>query len=226
MISFLAHWFPNVTTNYSDFTISIVQTIEMIIITGIISFILSIILGVILTVTKQKGILQNLVIWNTLDKLINLFRSIPFIILIVALIPLTNLISGTAIGVKGSLFPLIVGITPFFTRQIESALASVSPGLIETGQAIGLSPFEIIKAIYLRQSLPDIIRMTTTTLVNLVGLTAIVGVVGGGGIGNYAIQYGYQQNEFDVTIACIIVLLLMVSVIQLSGTFLSNKTTH
>lgn len=226
MISVIEKWFPNVTMNASIFWNSVGQTFEMTIIVSVISFVISLILAIGLVVTKKDGILSQPTVWNVLDKMVNLFRSIPFIILIAALIPLTRLISGTAIGVQGTIFPLIVGITPFFTRQIESALNEVDTGLIEVGQVIGLSPFQIIRSVYLKESIPSIIRVTTITLVSLIGLTAIVGVVGGGGIGDFAIQYGYQQNQLDATYACIIILVVIVSVIQAIGTFFSRKLFH
>ncbi|KIS03585.1 methionine ABC transporter permease [Paucilactobacillus wasatchensis] len=218
--------FPNVVFNFPIFKTAIYQTLEMLAITGTISFIISVILGIILVVTKKDGILSNLIIWNILDKIINLFRSIPFIILIAALIPLTRIISGTAIGVKGTIFPLIVGIVPFFARQIESSLNELDEGLIESGQVMGLSPMQIIWSIYLKESISSMARVTTITIISLVGLTAIVGVVGGGGIGDFAIQYGYQQNEQDSTIACILVLLVIVTIVQIIGTLISRRATH
>ncbi|MHA8110367.1 methionine ABC transporter permease [Lactobacillaceae bacterium Melli_B4] len=222
----LNKYFPNVASNFPEFTQSIIETLEMVLIAGVISFVISLVLAVTLVITQPRGIAPNVVIWNIIDKLINLFRSIPFIILIVALIPLTTAISGTAIGVRGTIFPLIVGTTPFFTRQIEAALNDTDAGLIETGQAIGLTNFQIVKSIYLHESLSGLTRMTTTTIVSLIGLTAIVGVVGGGGIGNFAIQYGYQQNQFDVTLACIIVLLIIVTIVQILGTLISETLHH
>lgn len=198
----------------------------MVILSGLIAFIVSIFLAIILIITKRGGIKENFIFFNICDKLINLFRSIPFIILIVALIPLTTLISGTAIGVAGTIFPLVVGITPFFARQIESALNDIDPGLIETGKAIGLTNWQIVREIYLHEGIVSITRMTTTTIVSLIGLTAIVGVVGGGGLGNFAIQYGYQQNQFDVTLACIIVLLILVTIVQIIGTLIADILTR
>lgn len=222
----LNNYFPNVAQNWQAFTQSIQETVEMVILSGLIAFIVSIFLAIILIITKRGGIKENFIFFNILDKLINLFRSIPFIILIVALIPLTTLISGTAIGVAGTIFPLVVGITPFFARQIESALNDIDPGLIETGKAIGLTNWQIVKGIYLHEGIVSITRMTTTTIVSLIGLTAIVGVVGGGGLGNFAIQYGYQQNQFDVTLACIIVLLILVTIVQIIGTLIADILTR
>lgn len=217
---------PNVSQVMDEFYLSILQTLQMVFESGIISFIISLIIGILLVCTKKGAILENIFVFNLLDKLINLFRSIPFIILIAALIPLTRLISGTAVGVQGTIFPLIVGITPFFSRQIESALSEVDEGLVESGLAMGLSPFQIIISIYLKEGVPALARVTTITIISLIGLTAIVGVVGGGGIGDFAIRYGYQQNELDATYASIVVLLIFVSIVQIIGTLISKETTH
>lgn len=226
MQELLNHFFPNILLNQEIFFTAIYQTLEMVVISGIISFVISLFLAVVLVATKEEGVKANKIIWNILDKIINLFRSIPFIILIAALIPLTRLIAGTAIGVQGTIFPLIVGITPFFTRQIESALNETDAGLIETGKVIGLTPLQILWSVYLHESVASIARVTTITLVSLVGLTAIVGVVGGGGLGDFAIQYGYQLNQFDATIACVVALLVLVSIIQIFGTLVSKRATH
>ncbi|GAY78051.1 methionine ABC transporter permease protein [Sporolactobacillus inulinus] len=129
---------PNVSEVLGEFYLSIVQTLQMVFISGLISFVLSLIIGIVLVVTKKNGLLERPIIFNLFDKVINLFRSIPFIILIAALIPITRLISGTAVGVQGTLFPLVVGITPFFSRQIESALSEVDEGLVESGTAMGV----------------------------------------------------------------------------------------
>ncbi|GEB76309.1 methionine ABC transporter permease [Sporolactobacillus inulinus] len=217
---------PNVSEVLDEFYLSIIQTLQMVFISGLISFVLSLIIGIVLVVTKKNGLLERPIVFNLFDKVINLFRSIPFIILIAALIPITRLISGTAVGVQGTLFPLVVGITPFFSRQIESALSEVDEGLVESGTAMGLSPVQIIFSIYLKEGIASIVRVSTITMISLIGLTAIVGVVGGGGIGDFAIRYGYQMNQLDATYLSIIVLLIFVSIVQVLGTFLANKHTH
>lgn len=217
---------PNVSEKWPEFYLAILQTLQMLLISGMISFILGLLIGILLLVTKRGGILANPFIYPIFDKSINLLRSIPFVILIAALIPLTRMIVGSAIGTKGAIFPLIIGITPFFARQIESALSEVDPGLIESAVAMGLSPFEIIFSVYLREGIPSIARVTTITIVSLVGLTAIVGVVGGGGLGDFAIRYGYQRNQVDATYSSVIVLLLFVSVIEIIGNWFVKKTSH
>ena len=161
-----------------------------------------------------------------LDKVVNTCRSIPFIILLAAVIPLTRLIVGTALGTKGALVPLIIGTVPFFSRQIESALSELDQGLIEAAQSMGSSPIEIILRVYLKESIPNIVRATTITFISLVGLTAMAGSVGGGGLGDLAIRYGYQRYQTDVTFVTIIILLIIVNVIQGVGDFIIKKTTH
>lgn len=217
---------PNVVNKLPELGKSVVDTFYMIGISGGISFVFGLILGIILVVTKKGNILENKIVFNVLDKIINIFRSIPFIILLAAAIPLTRAIVGTAVGTKGALVPLVIGTVPFFTRQIESALSELDNGLIEAAQSMGSSPLEIIFRVYLKESIPNIIRATTITFISLVGLTAMAGSVGGGGLGDLAIRYGYQRFQNDVTFVTIIILLIIVNIIQGIGDFIIKKTTH
>ncbi|MGE5629946.1 MAG: methionine ABC transporter permease [Caulobacteraceae bacterium] len=217
---------PNVMTKVPELVKSLWQTLYMMGLSGAISFVLGLIFGIILTVTKKRGIMENVVVYNILDKIINTFRSIPFIILLAALIPLTRAVVGTAIGTKGAILPLVFGTVPFFTRQIETALAELDSGLIEASQAMGSSPMEIIYRVYLKESIPSIVRVTTITFISLVGLTAMAGAVGGGGLGDFAIRYGHQRNQVDVTYVTVIILLIVVNLIQGLGNFIIRKTTH
>jgi D-methionine transport system permease protein len=217
---------PNVMTKVPELIKSFWQTLYMMGVSGVISFVLGLTFGIILTVTKKKGIMENAVVYNILDKIINTFRSIPFIILLAALIPLTRAVVGTAIGTKGAILPLVFGTVPFFTRQIETALAELDSGLIEASQAMGSSPVEIIYRVYLKESIPSIVRVTTITFISLVGLTAMAGAVGGGGLGDFAIRYGHQRNQVDVTYVTVIILLIVVNIIQGFGNLIIRKTTH
>lgn len=226
MQEFLTNVLPNVMSKPNDLYISFSQTIYMMFISGLISFALGIVFGVILIVTSEAGILKNRLIYTLLDNLVNIFRSIPFVILLAALIPFTRIIMGSAIGTKGALVPLVFGTVPFFTRQIESALAEVDKGLIEAAESMGSSPLEIIFRVYLRESLPGIIRATQITFISLIGLTAMAGAIGGGGLGDYAIRYGHQRGQTDVTYITVFIILIMVSFIQSMGTFFIKKTTH
>ena len=154
MLDFLNAIIPNVMSKPDELLESFGQTIYMVIVSGAISMVFGLFFGIILTATAPKGVLKNKVIFNILDKLVNIFRSIPFVILLTALIPLTRMVVGTAIGTKGAILPLIFGTVPFFTRQIESALAEVDYGLIEAAESMGNSPWEIIFRVYLKESVP------------------------------------------------------------------------
>ncbi|MFR9254387.1 MAG: methionine ABC transporter permease [Merdibacter sp.] len=136
------------------------------------------IFGVILVVTREGDIMENKIVYTVLGKIIDLFRAIPFVILIMVLGDVTKLVSGTSIGLKGSFFPLIVGTIPFFARQIEQAIAEIDRGLVEASEAMGLTPLQIMIRVYLRESVPSIIRATTITFISLIGLTAIVSAIG------------------------------------------------
>lgn len=226
MLDILLKYIPNVLNNKAELIECIYETLIMISISGIISLFLGIILGVFLVVTKKGNILENIVLNNILDKSINVFRSIPFIILLAALIPLTRAIVGTAIGTKGAIVPLVFGTVPFFARQIETALLEVDKGVIEAALAMGSGPVDIIFRVYLREGLPGIIRGITITFVNLIGLSAMAGSVGGGGLGDFAIRYGYQRFQIDITYVTIMILLIFVSIIQGLGNLLIKKTKY
>ena len=226
MQEFLNTYFGNVMAKLPDFYGSILDTLRMTGRAGAIAFVGGLFLGVVLTVTKEGGILQAKALYQVLDKIINFFRSIPFIILLAALIPLTRLISGTAIGVEGAIVPLVCGTFLFFARQIESALAEMDPGLVEAALSMGSSPVEIIFRVYLKECIPGIVRAVTITAISLIGLTAMAGAVGAGGLGDFAIRFGYQRNQTDVTLASILVLAGLVSVIQLAGNMAAKKHTH
>lgn len=201
-------------------------TLEMVAIAGLISFVLGTAFGVLLVVTKKGGILEQSLVYNILDKIINVIRSIPFLILLVLLIPVSRAIMGTGMGVTGMIIPLVVGTTPFFARQIESAIAELDPGLVEASLAMGMSPLEIIFSVYLRESIPSITRATQITGINLVALTTFAGVVGGGGLGDFAIQFGHELRLRDLLWVAIIILLIIVSVIQLIGNIVIKVTTR
>lgn len=217
---------PNVMARTDIFWNSIGETLIMVGWSGAISFLIGIVLGVLITVTRQGGIMEQRALYHVLDKLINLFRSIPFVVLLACLVPLTRLIMGTSIGVRGAIVPLVVGCTPFFTRQVETALAEVNAGLVEAAQSMGLSNLDIIVRVYLRESIAGIARGTTITLISLVGLTAMAGAIGAGGLGNFAIMYGHQRNMPDITWTTVLVLVLFVSLIQLIGNYIAKKNTH
>lgn len=217
---------PNIMDKVPEFWDSVAQTFIMIGVVGVISFIFGVILGVILICTREGDILENKVVYFILGKLIDLFRAIPFIILLTLLMPVTRALMGTAIQTKGSIFPLVIGTIPFFARQIESALAQVDRGLIEASQAMGESPIQIIWRVYLKESIPGLIRAASITLISLIGLIAMVGAIGGGGLGDFCIRYGYNSRQEDVTYVCVFVLLIITTLIQGFSNIAIKKTTH
>ena len=226
MQELLNKWIPNVMERLPDFWQATGDTLLMVVWSGVISFVLGLALGVVVTVTRPGGILENRAVYQILDKLINFIRSIPFIILLTAVMPLSRLIMGTAIYVRGAIVPLVFGTVPFFTRQVESALAQVDKGLVEAALAMGSSPLEIVFRVYLRESIAAIARGTTITLISLIGLTAMAGVVGAGGLGDFAIRYGHDRNMTDVTYVTVLVVFLLVSLIQFIGGRIVKKNTH
>lgn len=226
MVEFLNKLLPNVMEKLPEFYRSIEETLIMLVWSGVIALILGLLLGITLVVTKKGGILENKVIFQVLDKTINFLRSIPFIILLFALIPFTRLIVGTAIGVKGAIIPLVFGTVPFYSRQIETALAELNPGLIEAAESMGSGKIEIIVRVYLRECIGGIVRGTTITAISLIGLTAMAGAVGAGGLGDFAIRFGYQRNQIDVTYVSVIILVLLVNLIQIIGNIIVKKNSH
>ena len=226
MQELLTKLIPNVMDRLPTFFEAIGDTLLMVVWSGAISFVLGLALGVLITVTKPGGILENKVAYQILDKVISLFRSIPFIILLTWVMPVSRAIMGTAIYVQGAIVPLVFGAVPFFARQVQGALAELDPGLIEAALAMDSSPWEIIFRVYLKESVPGIVRAMQITFISLVGLTAMAGAVGGGGLGDFAIRYGHSRGQTDVTYATVIIILIMVSLIQSTGSYVIKKTTH
>ena len=226
MLELLNQFVPNIMDKLPDFWTAILETFIMLGIVGVISLLIGTLFGVIMVVTKKEGILENAILYFLIGKVIDFFRAIPFIVLIFLIAPMTRAIVGPTIGLRGAMLPLAVGAIPFVARQIESALSEVDNGLIEASQAMGCSPLEIIFRVYLKESVPGIIRATTITLITRIGYIAMVGVVGGGGLGDFCIRYGYNSFQFDVIYVCVAVLLLITSLIQGIGNFAIRKTTH
>lgn len=218
--------FPNVIEFASDFPQAIIDTLLMLAISGLISVVIGILLAVIVVVTRKDGLKENQPVFWILDKIINLFRSIPFIILIPTVAVLSRALFGTTIGIEGALVPLVIGTAPFVARQMESAIMEIDPGIIEASIAMGLSTKEIIFDVYLRENIPGMIRGLTISFIALVGQIAIVGSVGAGGLGDMAIRYGLQRSMGDITFVVIILILILISIVQAIGDKLVEKTTH
>lgn len=218
--------FPNIDARVTQEIIkSTIDTLLMVGITGLIAGVLGIALGVVLVVTREGNILENKILYATLDKVVNLFRSIPFIILAMLLIPLTRLIVGTTIGIPGAIVPLVIATVPFFSRQVQLALLEVDKGVIEASIAMGCTPLEIIFRVYLKEGLPSLIRASSLTTISLIGLTTMAGAFGTGGIGNLAISRGYNRFQGDVIVVATIIMLIIVFISQAIGDFLEKRAT-
>lgn len=226
MSTFFERYFPNVVAISDEFVEATIQTLYMTFWTALIAGILGIILGIVLVVTRPGGILESRGLFELLDKIINIVRSIPFIILLALLGTTTRLIVGTTIGEIAALVPLIAGIIPFFARQIEIALLEVDPGVIEAAEAMGTSPLGIIVRVYLPEGLAGIIRVSALTIINVIGLTAMAGAVGAGGLGNLAITRGYNRFQNDVTIMATLIILILVFFSQFVSNLLVKKVSH
>jgi D-methionine transport system permease protein len=202
------------------------ETIYMVFVSGFIAVVGGLPLGVILLTTRREGILENKLYNKGLGFLVNVVRAIPFIILLVALVPFTRLIVGTSIGTNAAIVPLTIGAIPFVARIIENALTEVSGGLVEAGQAMGASPWQLIIKILLPEAMPGIVNGITITLIALVGYSAMAGAVGGGGLGSVAINYGYLRFNPKIMLATVIILILLVYLIQWCGDFISAWLNH
>lgn len=222
----LANWFPNIITIWPQFLQATWETVYMTFWSALIAGVMGLGTGIFLVVTQPDGINADPPFYNFLDKLVNLLRSVPFIILLAVMAPITKYIVGTTVGTPAALVPLIVGIFPFYARQIQNALLSIEPSVIEAAQAMGSSTSEIIYHIYLRECLPDIIRVSVVTIISLLGLTTMAGAIGSGGLGDIAISVGYARFENDVTIAALLIILVMVFIVQVLGDWIAKKVVR
>lgn len=198
---------------------ALLDTLLMVGASGLIALVAGIPLAVLLVLTSPGGVLQAPRFNRIAGSVVNAFRATPFIVLLVALIPLTRLITGTTIGIWAAVVPLSISATPFFARIAEVSLREVEHGLIEAAQAMGCRRWHIVRHVLLPEALPGIIGGFTITLVSMIGASAMAGAVGAGGLGDLAIRYGYQRFDTTVMIAVIVVLVLLVSLVQFAGDF-------
>jgi len=202
---------------------SIEETLYMVGVSFLFAIIIGIPLGVILVLTRPNGILPNRIIFSILNVVINIFRSIPFIILIVAIIPFTRFIVGTSIGTTAAIVPLVLFTAPYIGRLVENSLLEVDKGVIELAQAMGATVWQLIWKFLLPEALGSIILALTIAFIGLVGASAMAGAVGSGGLGDLAITYGYQQFKPLVMLITVVLLVLFVQIVQTLGNFLAKK---
>ena len=202
------------------------ETIVMTLVSGFFSFLLGLPLGVWLYITRKGQIKENMILHNILSTFINIFRAIPFIILIVWMIPFTRALVGTSIGVLAALVPLSIGAAPFVARMIENSLIDVPSGLIEASRSMGATPLQIVKKVLLPEALPSIVNCLSITLIMLVGYSAMGGAVGAGGLGQIGYQYGYVGYNLEIMNIVLALLVILVFIIQYTGNYISKKFDH
>ena len=199
------------------------QTLSMVFFSTIFSLILGLPLGILLCVTDPAtGIMPKPILNQVLTRIVNVLRSFPFIILMILLFPLSRVIVGTSIGTTATIVPLSIAAAPFVARVIESALKEVDPGVVQAARAMGSTNFQIITKVLLPEAMPSLVAGITLTIINLIGYSAMAGAIGGGGLGDLAIRYGYQRFRTDIMVVSVIVILVLVEVIQIIGTKLSS----
>lgn len=199
-------------------------TLAMTLISTLVAYVIGIPIGVLVTITNEHSILPCRPVNIVLGWIVNMGRSIPFIILLVALMPFTRMIVGSAVGVRGVIVPLSIAAIPFVARMIETALAEIDGGLIEVAHATGSTTWQIIRKVLLPESVPSILMGVPITLITLVGYSAMAGTVGGGGLGDVALRYGYYRYQTEVMIATIVILIILVQIMQSLGSLIARKS--
>ena len=192
----------------------------------VLTFILGVPLGVLLYLSGRGRLAANRVLNAVLSLIVNVLRSVPFIILLIVMLPVTVLLVGTSLGVAGAIPPLVVGAAPFYARLVETALREVDKGIVEATQAMGGSTFQIVTRALLPEAMPGIIAGATVTAIALVSYTAMAGVVGAGGLGDLAVRFGYQRFQTDVMVVTVVLLLILVQILQMIGDRLVAKVSH
>jgi len=205
---------------------STLQTLQMVSLSTLFSVVLGLPLGILLCITSpasQGGLRPKPVLNEVLSRIVNVLRSFPFIILIILLFPLSRLIVGTAIGTKSTIVPLSIAAAPFVARLVETSLKEVDPGVIQAARTMGSTDGQIVFKVLLPEALPSLIAGLTLTIINLIGYSAMAGAVGGGGLGDLAIRYGYQRFRTDVLLVAVVIIIVLVELIQFVGNRISAK---
>ncbi|ARU95072.1 MULTISPECIES: methionine ABC transporter permease MetI [Tatumella] len=202
------------------------ETLVMTFVSGFFGFVIGLPVGVLLYVTRPGQIIENKSLYRTISAIVNIFRSIPFIILLVWMIPFTRVLVGTSIGLQAAIVPLTIGAAPFIARMVENTLLELPAGLIEASRAMGATPLQIIRKVLLPEALPGLINAATITLITLVGYSAMGGAVGAGGLGQIGIQYGYIGYNALVMNTVLVLLVILVYLIQFGGDRIVRAVTH
>ena len=202
------------------------DTLNMLLGSMLFTVLLGLPLGVLLFLTGPRQLFEQKALYGALSLVVNILRSVPFVILLILMIPFTELLVGTSLGVAGAIPPLVVGAAPFYARLVETALREVDKGVVEATQAMGGSTFQIVTRALLPEAMPGIIAGATVTAIALVSYTAMAGVVGAGGLGDLAVRFGYQRFQTDVMVVTVVLLLILVQILQMIGDRLVAKVSH
>jgi D-methionine transport system permease protein len=229
MKELIVQWLTQATASFwtsslsmEQFVTALQETFNMVFFAMLFGCIWGILQGVTLVVTRPQGILPNKIIYYGLNPIVNALRSLPFIILLIAVIPLTKFLVGTSIGTWAAIVPLTIYVGPYIGRLVETSLLEVNEGIIESAQAMGATPLQIIFKFIIPEARSSLILNLTTATISLIGATAMAGAVGAGGIGDLAISYGYQRFDTSVVILTVIVLLVLVQIVQMLGEWLAR----
>lgn len=208
-----------------EFPLAVWETLYVTVLATFFAVVIGLPLGVLLVAGEKNGVLPlPKPIMKILGGVINLLRSVPFLILMIMVFPLTRLIVGTAVGTVASIVPLVIAAFPFVARLVESSLRELNPNIIETAQSMGATPFQIIMKVMIPESIPSLISNFTIAITTILGYSAMSGIIGGGGLGKIAINYGYYRYKYLVMIAAVILLIIMVEIFQEAGTGLATKS--
>lgn len=202
------------------------DTLLMTIVSTFFAYVIGIPLGVLCVLTSPKGLMPHRIFNMVLGWIINIGRSIPFIILLVALIPFTRFVVGTSLGVPGAIVPLVISAAPFIARMVEQSIEEVDGGLVEAAQSFGANTWQIVYKVFLREALPSLVRGFAIVFITILGYSAMAGCVGAGGLGDIAIRYGYQRYQDDVMIATVIILIVIVQIVQSACNYAARKMEH
>lgn len=220
-------WVSQFWSDYGSLLVDgTVDTLIMTSVSTALAYVIGLPIGVALCITGAQGLHPNRVVNAVLGWIVNIGRSIPFIILLVAIIPLTRLIVGTSLGIPGAIVPLVLSAAPFVGRIVEQSIAEVDAGLVEAAQSFGSGTLRIITLVMLPESLPSLIRGVGITFINLFGYSAMAGTVGAGGLGDIAIRYGYQRYQYDVMLVAVVLCVILVQIIQSLTDGLANGVDH
>lgn len=208
---------------FNELLFALWETVYMVALSTLLSGIFGFALAIVMILTGNNGLRPNKPLYSVMDVTVNIFRSFPFIILMIAIIPLTRLIVGTSIGSTASIVPLTIAATPFVARLMEGSLLEVDPGVVEAARSFGANDMQIIFGVMIKEAMPSIVLNWTVVAINLLGYSAMAGAVGGGGLGDLAIKYGYNRFQTDVMVYSVIILIVLVQLMQSAGNYVYEK---